>query len=52
MDYLYTRNLITEKVDVAAMVDDSFILRAQREIREGKHPSLSDIKPVENLYIK
>lgn len=44
MDFLHERKLLQDKMDVTNYVDTSYIERAQKEIDEGKHPSLSDIK--------
>ncbi len=48
MDFLHERKLLQEKMDVSQYVDMRYIQRAQREIAEGKHPRLIDIKIVSN----
>lgn len=50
MDYLQQRGLIQERLDVASMIDSSYVLQAQKEIKEGKHPPLSEIKVARSLY--
>ena len=46
MDFQVEHKLMDKKVDVASLVDMSYLLRAQQEIADGKHPSLSSIKVV------
>jgi ABC-type nitrate/sulfonate/bicarbonate transport system substrate-binding protein len=50
VDYLHGRGLLQEKMNVASMVDNSYVLKAQKEINEGKHRPLSEIKPGKKLY--
>jgi len=52
IDYLHGRGLLQEKMDVAAMVDNKYIMRAQKEVQEGKHPPLPDIKVGKKLYVE
>ena len=44
MDFQVEHKLMTKKMDVAVLVDMSYLKRAQKEIAEGKHPDLSKIK--------
>ena len=46
MDFQVEHKLMDKKMDVASLVDMSYLLRAQKEIAAGKHPPLSSIKIV------
>ena len=46
MDFQVEHKLMDKKVDVTSLVDMSYLLRAQKEIADGKHPPLSNIKVV------
>jgi len=44
MDFQVARKLRTNKTDVASLVDMQYLRQAQRDIAEGKHPALAEIK--------
>jgi ABC-type nitrate/sulfonate/bicarbonate transport system substrate-binding protein len=44
MDFQVEHKLMDKKVDVASLVDMSYLTRAQKEIADGDHPPLSSIK--------
>jgi len=46
MDFLYNQKLLQARMDVAPMLESSYMKRAQADIAAGKHPKLSDIRIV------